>query len=128
MKRCNYCGHENDGGLELCPQCGTSFVLDQKLRYVPLSPTAVRCIISGAAALASFLAWVIWTGGQPRLHHLGEGLLWASALAIGFVEAVQAIRLSQDWRETLIGMLLLGVHFLSFLFFLLMVASVGARP
>ena len=69
----------------------------------------------------------MWAGGEPRLQHLGEGILWSVALSVGCVAAVQAIRLSQGWKETLMGVVLLGIQSVFLFLFMFMVATVGAR-
>src|SRR5437773_8568338 len=97
MQNCSYCGRENSDSSAACAGCGKSLSSDAPAS--PISAGVRRLLISAVAAVFSFAGYLLWAGGQPRLNHLGEGLLWGTAAGIGLTSAFMGGWLAKDGKE-----------------------------
>lgn len=59
MKKCGYCGHENDEALEACSQCGTPF--ERK----PLTAEQRATVVMGVGFVFQFFARHILVNSSP---------------------------------------------------------------
>jgi hypothetical protein len=74
MKKCGYCGHENDDGLAACSQCGTPF------ERAPMTPEQKATVIMGIGFVFQYLSRHILSSSDPGA---ASGLLGLAMLVVG---------------------------------------------